>query len=201
MKFSFTNARKKPLLSKGLKIWLSVVFIIEVIIIFSNTLINSQITNYEQRIESNNMRRDRLDSVLKKLYKKERLIKREAALVKKMRDSNSNRRKKIHQIFELIGPKLTLTKATWQEDGLLLEGFTETKEAFDFALKDKLRKMYGANKTVFFDRPDGGFDFSSKNISNERKVSQPTTLSKEMPNPTIDRINALKNRAKKKYAK
>lgn len=200
MKFSFTNARKKPLLSKNVKIWLSILLAIEIVIIFSNTLINTQIANYEQRIESNNMRKDRLDSVLKKLYKKERFIKREAALVRKMRDANSNLRKKIHQIFELIGPKLTLTKATWQEDGLLLEGYTESKKAFNFALRDKLRNMYGANKTVFFDRPDGGFDFSSKNISNERKIFRPTTVDINS-NPVMKKINKIKKRAKKKYAK
>ncbi len=170
MKVSFTAPRKKSLISRWFKIWLSVIIIIELIVLMINVMLKSQAEAYEERIKTNFIRKDRLEKQLKELYKRERLMKREASLARKMRNSNTKLRNKIQRIFELVPKEVIFKKVIWSSDSLLLEGYTPKKTDFNFVLQTELDQLYGVSKTVFFRRKNGGFNFSSKNISKERQV-------------------------------
>ena len=170
MKTSFITPRKKSLISRWIQIWVIAIIAIELIVFMVNILLKSQASTYEERIKMNYIRKDRLETQLKDLYKKERRMKREAALARRMRNSNIKLRSKIQRIFELVPKAVIFKKVVWSSDALLLEGYTPTKSDFNFVLQTELDQLYGVSKTVFFKRKSGGFNFSSKNISKERQI-------------------------------
>ena len=104
MRFSFIEARKKPIVSKQIKILIGSILAVELIIWMLNISITTQIDNFEQIIEANSLREEKLDDTLKTLYKRERLIRREAKQVSLMREKN-------RELSNYINQKL---KRLWQ---------------------------------------------------------------------------------------
>ena len=170
MKISFITPRKKSVISGWVRIWIITLIIVEVLVFMVNILLKSQASTYEERIKANLIRKNRLENQLKDLYKRERLMKREATLARRMRNSNTKLRSKIQRIFELVPKEVIFKKVIWSSDSLLLEGYTPKKSDFNFVLQTELDQLYGVSKTVFFRRKGGGFNFSSKNISKERQI-------------------------------
>ncbi len=174
MKYSFIEARKKSIFGLGFKIWIVFIITVEIILIIANIVISTQVQTYSDRKDDYISKIEELDENMKKLFNRQRTINKEAKIAERMRDSNTKLRAKIKRIFSLTPKDVIFHKVTWNKDALTLEGYTPTKDAFNFVLQTELESIYGSTKTVFFPRKTGGFNFSSKNISKDRTIKSAT---------------------------
>jgi len=76
---------------------------------------------------------------------------------------NTVLKESIHNLFDLVPQKITLSQALLKEDELILYGITPSKEVYEFLLQAPLRSIFHRSYTSYYAMPNGWYSFVSKN--------------------------------------
>jgi len=77
--------------------------------------------------------------------------------------ANTVLKESIHNLFDLVPQKITLSKADLKEDELVLYGITPSKEVYEFLLLAPLRSIFHRSYTSYYAMDNGWYSFVSKN--------------------------------------
>jgi len=73
----------------------------------------------------------------------------------------------IHNLFDLVPARITLSKAEIMQNGLVLYGITPNKDIYNFMLQAPLRSIFHRTYSSFYPLKNGWFSFVSTNYIDE----------------------------------
>jgi hypothetical protein len=85
---------------------------------------------------------------------------------------NTVLKESIHNLFDLVPEKITLSQALLKEDELILYGVTPSKEVYEFLLQAPLRSIFHRSYTSYYAMPNGWYSFVSKNYLDREITAQ-----------------------------
>lgn len=161
MRYSFTEALPKSVISKLAKIWifylvLSVIIIYAAgiyltmqknVVIINTRSIENAIENREKQIENIRSNYDRLNE--------------EIDLNKLNTEYNNKVRNALSNLFEFIPDQITITQIIMEDKKLTIKGITPSRELYSFLMQAPLRSIFNTSKVDFFPLQNGWFNFTS----------------------------------------
>ena len=161
MRYSFTEALPKSIISKLAKIWifylvLSVIIIYGAgiyltmqknVVIINTRSIENAIENREKQIENIRSNYDRLNE--------------EIDLNKLNTEYNNKVRSALSNLFEFIPDQITITQIIMEDKKLTIKGITPSRELYSFLMQAPLRSIFNVSKVDFFPLQNGWYNFTS----------------------------------------
>ena len=161
MRYSFTEALPKSIISKLAKIWIFYLVISVIIIygagvyltmqknvvIINTRSIENAIENREKQIENIRSNYDRLNE--------------EIDLNKLNTEYNNKVRNALSNLFEFIPDQITITQIIMEDKKLTIKGITPSRELYSFLMQAPLRSIFNTSKVDFFPLQNGWFNFTS----------------------------------------
>ena len=161
MRYSFTEALPKSVISKLAKIWifylvLSVIIIYGAgiyltmqknVVIINTRSIENAIENREKQIENIRSNYDRLNE--------------EIDLNKLNTEYNNKVRSALSNLFEFIPDQITITQIIMEDKKLTIKGITPSRELYSFLMQAPLRSIFNVSKVDFFPLQNGWYNFTS----------------------------------------
>ena len=78
----------------------------------------------------------------------------------------------IHNLFDLVPGRITLSQAKIMENGLILYGVTPNKDIYNFMLQAPLRSIFHRTYSSFYQLDNGWYSFVSKNYIDEEQDNE-----------------------------
>ena len=161
MRYSFTEALPKSIISKLAKIWIFYLVISVIIIygagiyltmqknvvIINTRSIENAIENREKQIENIRSNYDRLNE--------------EIDLNKLNTEYNNKVRSALSNLFEFIPDQITITQIIMEDKKLTIKGITPSRELYSFLMQAPLRSIFNVSKVDFFPLQNGWYNFTS----------------------------------------
>ncbi len=167
MKYSYTKARKKTLLTPELKLLLTF-FSITIFMLLSTYLflLFKDYRFVEDRKDIVEQRYD-LNISIAQMTEQIRFIEVEKLLAERVSTKNSVLKESIANLFDLIPARITLSEASLLESGLILYGITPNKDVYNFMLQAPLRSIFHKTYSSFYPTQNGWLRFVSTNYIEE----------------------------------
>ena len=108
-----------------------------------------------------------LNESIKKMNDKIALIEKQNILSQRVFTKNSVLKDSIHNLFDLVPGRITLSQAKILENGLVLYGITPNKDVYNFMLQAPLRSIFHRTYSSFYPQDNGWFKFVSTNYIDE----------------------------------
>jgi len=163
MRNSFIKPRAKTLVSPEFKL-LFFFFSITIGMLFSSyTFLKIKTVMYESSIEELYTKGEILKENMLVMHDEIAFIEREQQHAEGIYTSNIVLKESIHNLFDLVPQKITLSQADLKEDELVLYGVTPSKEVYEFLLLAPLRSIFHRSYTSYYAMENGWYSFVSKN--------------------------------------
>ena len=167
MRYSYIRPRKKIALSKDMQllftffgVTLLMLFLTYAFLVFRDYRFDK---NYEEiKQEERDLRKSIADMKVKIT-----LIENQNILSERIFTKNSVLKDSIHNLFDLVPSRITLSKAEIMENGLVLYGVTPNKDIYNFMLQAPLRSIFHRTYSSFYPLENGWFRFVSTNYIDE----------------------------------
>jgi len=167
MKYSYIKPRRKTLLTPELKLILAF-FSITLFMLLSTYLFlvfkDYMFDNAKKEILNN---RYDLNVSISQMKEQIRSIEVEKLLSEKIYTQNSVLKESITNLFDLVPERITLSRATLLENGLILYGITPNKDVYNFMLQAPLRSIFHKTYSSFYPAKNGWYSFVSTNYIQE----------------------------------
>lgn len=163
MKYSFIKPRVKTLISQEFKLLFFFFSITAFMLISSFAFLKVKTLMYEGNIQSLKEKRQTLKKNIISMNEEIAFIEIEKQHSEGIYTSNTVLKESVHNLFDLIPEKITLSKADLKEDSLVLYGVTPSKEVYEFLLLAPLRSIFHRSYTSYYPMPNGWYKFVSKN--------------------------------------
>lgn len=125
---------------------------------------------YDSSIQERLAKGDSLRSNIIKMHEEIAFIEIEQQHSEDIYTSNTVLKESIHNLFDLVPEKITLSQALLKENELELYGVTPSKEVYEFLLLAPLRSIFHRSYTSYYPMPNGWYSFVSKNYL-DREIS------------------------------
>ncbi len=170
MRYSFIKPRKKTIISPEFKL-LFFFFTITIGMLFmSYSYLKVKTLMYESSIEERLAKGETLRSDIVSMHEEIRFIEVQRQHAEGIYTSNTVLKESIHNLFDLVPEKITLSQALLKENELELYGVTPSKEVYEFLLLAPLRSIFHRSYTSYYAMPNGWYSFVSKNYL-DREIS------------------------------
>ena len=127
---------------------------------------------YESNIEELVAKGETLKSSITSMHDRIAFIKIEKRHAEGIYTENTVLKESIHNLFDLVPEKITLSQALLKEDELVLYGVTPSKEVYEFLLQAPLRSIFHRSYTSYYAMPNGWYSFVSKNYLDREMTVQ-----------------------------
>ena len=163
MKYSFIKPRSKHLVSPEFKLLFFFFSITLGILFASYSFLKIKTLMYESTIEEQIVKGETLKEGIVSMHEKIAFIKIQHRHAEGIYTENTVLKESIHNLFDLVPEKITLSQALLKEDELVLYGVTPSKEVYEFLLQAPLRSIFHRSYTSYYAMPNGWYSFVSKN--------------------------------------
>jgi len=167
MRYSYIKPRKKTALSKDMQllftffgVTLSMLFLTYMFLLFRDYRFD------QNRAEVLQEERD-LRVSIETMKDKITSIENQNILSQRVFTKNIVLKDSIHNLFDLVPGRITLSQAQIMENGLVLYGVTPNKDIYNFMLQAPLRSIFHRTYSSFYPLDNGWFRFVSTNYIDE----------------------------------
>ena len=167
MRYSYIKPRKKTALSKDMQllftffgVTLSMLFLTYMFLLFRDYRFD------QNRAEVLQEEKD-LRAGIETMKDKIALIENQNILSQRVFTKNIVLKDSIHNLFDLVPGRITLSQAQIMENGLVLYGVTPNKDIYNFMLQAPLRSIFHRTYSSFYPLDNGWFRFVSTNYIDE----------------------------------
>ena len=167
MKYSYIKPRKKTALSKDMQllftffgVTLSMLFLTYLFLLFRDYRFDQNHAEVLQKEKS-------LHASIESMKAKITLIENQNILSERVFTKNTVLKDSIHNLFDLVPGRITLSEAQIMENGLVLYGVTPNKDIYNFMLHAPLRSIFHRTYSSFYPLENGWFRFVSTNYIDE----------------------------------
>ena len=167
MRYSYIKPRKKTALSKDMQllftffgVTLSMLFLTYMFLLFRDYRFD------QNRAEVLQEERD-LRVSIETMKDKITSIENQNILSQRVFTKNMVLKDSIHNLFDLVPGRITLSQAQIMENGLVLYGVTPNKDIYNFMLQAPLRSIFHRTYSSFYPLDNGWFRFVSTNYIDE----------------------------------
>lgn len=163
MQYSFIKPRVKRLVSPEFKL-LFFFFSITIGMLFvSYSFLKVKTMMYESNMQELLTKGETLKEDIVSMHEDIAFIKIQRRHAEGIYTENTVLKESIHNLFDLVPEKITLSQALLKEDELVLYGVTPSKEVYEFLLQAPLRSIFHRSYTSYYAMPNGWYSFVSKN--------------------------------------
>ncbi|MBA1433050.1 MAG: hypothetical protein FAF04_05550 [Epsilonproteobacteria bacterium] len=167
MKFSYIKPRKKTPFTPDVQ--LIVRFFSITLIMLLTTYAFLLFKDYSFTKEKRELIKNRiaLEQSIDAMDAKIAYIKKQKAVAQKVHTQNMVLKDSIANLFDLVPERITLSRAEFLKNGLILYGVTPNKDVYNFMLQAPLRSIFQKSYTSFYPAQNGWLQFVSTNYINE----------------------------------
>jgi len=172
MKYSYIKPRTKTALTKDIQllftffsVTIGMLFLTYVFLLFKEYRFE------ENRAEVIQEEKD-LRASIKIMKAKITFIEKQNILSERVFTQNSVLKDSIHNLFDLVPGRITLSQAKILEDGLILYGITPNKDVYNFMLQAPLRSIFHRTYSSFYPIENGWYRFVSTNYIDEESKNE-----------------------------
>jgi len=163
MRNSFIKSRPKTLVSPEVKLLVFFFSITLGMLFVSYTFLKVKTVMYENNIQALQTKSDTLKENIIDMNNEIAFIEIKKQHSEGIYTSNTVLKESIHNLFDLVPRKITLSQADLKEDELILYGVTPSKEVYEFLLLAPLRSIFHRSYTSYYAMDNGWYSFVSKN--------------------------------------
>jgi len=163
MRNSFIKPRVKTLISPEFKLLFFFFSITLGMLLTSYTFLKVKAVMYESNIAELQAKGETLKTDIISMNGEITFIEIEKQHAEGIYTSNTVLKESIHNLFDLVPQRITLSKADLKEDELVLYGITPSKEVYEFLLLAPLRSIFHRSYTSYYAMDNGWYSFVSKN--------------------------------------
>ena len=167
MRYSYIKPRKKTALSKDMQllftffgVTLSMLFLTYLFLLFRDYRFDQNHAEVLQKEKS-------LHASIESMKAKITLIENQNILSERVFTKNTVLKDSIHNLFDLVPGRITLSEAQIMKNGLVLYGVTPNKDIYNFMLHAPLRSIFNRTYSSFYPLENGWFRFVSTNYIDE----------------------------------
>lgn len=172
MKYSFIKPRHKTVVSPEFKLLFFFFSITLGMLFISYSFLKIKTLMYESNVKELLSKGEMLKDNLVSMHEKIAFIKIEKRHAEGIYTENTVLKESIHNLFDLVPEKITLSQALLKEDELILYGITPNKEVYEFLLQAPLRSIFHRSYTSYYAMPNGWYSFVSKNYLDREVAAQ-----------------------------
>jgi len=163
MQYSFIKPRSKGIVSPEFKL-LFFFFSITIVMLFSSyAFLKVKSFMYDSTMDDLMSKSATLKVNIVSMHEDITYIKLQRRHAEGIYTENTVLKESIHNLFDLVPEKITLSQALLKEDELVLYGITPSKEVYEFLLQAPLRSIFHRSYTSYYAMPNGWYSFVSKN--------------------------------------
>lgn len=172
MIYSYIKPRRKTALSKDMQLLFTFFGVTLAMLFLTYLFLLFRDYRFEQtRLEIIQEQID-LDASIKNMKSKITLIESQNILAEKVFTKNSVLKDSIHNLFDLVPSRITLSQAKILKDGLVLYGVTPNKDIYNFMLQAPLRSIFHRTYSSFYQLENGWYRFVSTNYIDEESKNE-----------------------------
>ena len=172
MRYSFIKPRPKTLVSPEFKLLFFFFSITIGMLFISYSFLKIKTLMYESNTQELIAKGETLKDNITSMHEKIAFIKIEKRHAEGIYTDNTVLKESIHNLFDLVPEKITLSQALLKEDELVLYGVTPNKEVYEFLLQAPLRSIFHRSYTSYYAMPNGWYSFVSKNYLDREITAQ-----------------------------
>ena len=163
MQYSFIKPREKRIVSPEFKL-LFFFFSITIGMLFvSYSFLKIKTLVYQSSMDGMLAKGETLKEGIVSMHENIAYVKIQRRHAEGIYTENTVLKESIHNLFDLVPEKITLSQAMLKEDELVLYGITPSKEVYEFLLQAPLRSIFHRSYTSYYAMPNGWYSFVSKN--------------------------------------
>lgn len=167
MRYSFTLAQPKRILSKIVKIWWFYIFIS--IGLMVGFVLNLQM---QTRVAIKNgsemeQKQEFYQQQIQKILTNRKRLEYQLLVIKNDITDNMVIKDAIENLLNLIPDQITISLVEIKDQSLIIKGNTPSKEVFKYLLQDPLKAIFGKSKVSFFMLSNGGYEFVSESLTEQ----------------------------------
>jgi hypothetical protein len=163
MQYSFIKPRAKNIVSPEFKLLFFFFSITLGMLFASYSFLKIKTLMYTSTIEEKIAKGETLKEGIVSMHEDIAFIKIQHRHAEGIYTENTVLKESIHNLFDLVPEKITLSQALLKEDELVLYGVTPSKEVYEFLLQAPLRSIFHRSYTSYYAMPNGWYSFVSKN--------------------------------------
>jgi len=167
MRYSYIKPRRKTALSKDMQL----LFTFFSVTLFMLFLTYGFLVFRDYRFDQNHaeilQEEKNLRVGIEDMKVKIAMIENQNILSERVFTKNSVLKDSIHNLFDLVPSRITLSQAKIMENGLILYGVTPNKDIYNFMLQAPLRSIFHRTYSSFYPLDNGWFRFVSTNYIDE----------------------------------
>lgn len=161
MRYSFTPALPKSIISHLTKIWIFYILLSVAVIYVYGIYLNIQVKILDTTRQTTESNIDSQDSDIDNTNKNIARLQYELDLNKTNQNYNEELRNAILKLFALIPDQITITNMQLEEKRLVLKGITPTQQIYSFYLGTPLKSIFSKSNVDYFPLSNGWFNFTS----------------------------------------
>ncbi len=164
IRYSFTTARPKSIISKLSKIWVFYTILSVAIIYIGGSYLKIETSIFQSNIHIIEDNMDTQDAKISVINTNTEQLKHEINIDKINKNYNYELQNALNKLFDLIPDQITITQILLEENKLILKGITPTREIYSFLLQAPLKSIFTTSRVDFFPLPNGWFNFTSISV-------------------------------------
>ncbi len=172
MRYSFIKPRKKTIISPEFKLLFFFFSITIGMLFMSYSYLKVKTLMYNNTIEERLAKGETLRVNIVSMHDEIAFIEVQKQHAEGIYTSNTVLKESIHNLFDLVPEKITLSQALLKENELELYGVTPSKEVYEFLLLAPLRSIFHRSYTSYYAMPNGWYSFVSKNYLDREIAAQ-----------------------------
>ncbi|HIC43765.1 MAG TPA: hypothetical protein EYO73_05615 [Sulfurimonas sp.] len=163
MQYSFIKPRSKHLVSPEFKLLFFFFSITMGMLVLSYSFLKVKTLIYEGSVQELTLKGDTLKDSIVSMHVSIAYVKVQHRHAEGVYTENTVLKESIHNLFDLVPEKITLSQAILKENELILYGVTPSKDVYQFLLQAPLRSIFHRSYTSYYAMPNGWYSFVSKN--------------------------------------
>lgn len=163
MQYSFIKPRAKRLVSAEFKLLFFFFTITLGMLFLSYSFLKVKTLMYESNMQELLTKGETLKEGIVSMHEEIAFVKIQRRHAEGIYTENTVLKESIHNLFDLVPQRITLSQAMLKEDELVLYGVTPSKEVYEFLLQAPLRSIFHRSYTSYYAMPNGWYSFVSKN--------------------------------------
>jgi len=167
MRYSYIKPRKKTALSKDMQLLFTFFGVTLFMLVLTYGFLVFKDYRFD-KMSAEILQEERdLRISIDEMKSKITLIENQNILSERVFTKNSVLKDSIHNLFDLVPGRITLSQAKIMENGLVLYGVTPNKDIYNFMLQAPLRSIFHRTYSSFYPLDNGWFRFVSTNYIDE----------------------------------
>ncbi|MDF1881952.1 hypothetical protein JHD50_11700 [Sulfurimonas sp. MAG313] len=163
MQYSFIKPRAKNIISSEFKLLFFFFSITLGMLLVTYSFLKIKTMMYDSHIEEKLTKGETLRNNIVSMHTQIASIKMQDLHSEGIYTENTVLKESIHNLFDLVPEKITLSHALLKENELVLYGITPSKEVYEFLLQAPLRSIFHRSYTSYYAMPNGWYSFVSTN--------------------------------------